>query len=86
MNTLTRDLPYWLWGAVLLLWASLTAPFPAAAPARDGLLTQNAPGFTVPEPLVGPVRVIPQANAALLSPCAGTDFVPAPAERTLAEL
>ncbi|MBD5646123.1 MAG: hypothetical protein HDQ89_00365 [Desulfovibrio sp.] len=85
MNTLTHNLPYWLWGAVLLLWACLTALL-LAAPVRDAALTQAAPGYTVPEPHVGPVRVIPAARAALVSPCAGPDFVLAPAEQALAEL
>ena len=86
MNTLTHNLPYWLWGAALLLWATLTALLLAAAPMRDAAFTQAAPGYTVPEPHVGPVRVIPEASAALVSPCAGQDFMPAPAEHTLAEL
>lgn len=85
MNTLTRDFPYWLWGAVLLLWACLSGIL-LAAPVRDVALTEAAPGFTVAEPHVGQVRVIPQASAALLSPCAGPDFAPEPAKRTLAEL
>lgn len=85
MNTLTRNLPYWLWGAVLLIWACLSGML-LAAPARDMALTVAAPGYTVPEPHVGPVRVIPEASAALVSPCAGRDFVLAPAERALAEL
>lgn len=85
MNTFSHNLPYWLWGAVLLLWACASA-LPLFAPVRDVALTDAAPGFTVPEPHVGPVRVIPEASAALVSPCAGTDFVLAPVEQTLAEL
>ena len=85
MNTLTHNLPYWLWGAVLLLWAGLTA-LPLAAPAHHAPPAQAAPGYTVPEPHVGPVRVIPEASAALVSPCAGQDFGLAPAEQALAEL
>lgn len=85
MNTLTRNLAYWLWGAVLLLWACLSGIL-LTAPVRDATLAEAAPGYTVPEPHVGPVRVIPAASAALVSPCAGPDFVPAPAEQALAEL
>lgn len=86
MNTLSHNLAYWLWGGVLLLWASLTALLLAAAPAHDAGRAEAVPGFTVPEPHVGQVRVIPRASAALMSPCAGPDFGLAPAERTLAEL
>ena len=86
MNTLSHNLAYWLWGAVLLLWACLTAGLLLAAPVRDAAVAQAAPGYTVPEPHVGPVRVIPVASAALVSPCAGQDFRLAPAEQALAEL
>lgn len=70
---------------MLLSWACLTALL-LAAPARDVALTVGAPGYTVPEPHVGPVRGIPEASAALVNPCAGPDFVLAPAEQALAEL
>lgn len=87
MKTLlaARDLPYWLWGAVLLLCACLYALL-LAAPARDAVLAQAAPGFTVAEPHVGQVRVIPQASAALVSPCAAQDSLLAVGETALAEL
>lgn len=86
MHTFSHNLPYWLWGAVLLLWACLYAPLLAGAPARDTAPTEGAPGFTVPEPHVGPVRVIPQASAALVSPCAGRDSLLAVGAAGLAEL
>lgn len=80
-----RDLPYWLWGAVLLLCACLYGLL-LAAPVRDARLAQAAPGFTVAEPHVGQVRVIPQASAALVSPCAAQDGLLAVGEAALAEL
>lgn len=86
MNTIAHDLPYWLWGAVLLLCACLYALMLAGAPVRDVTLTEAAPGFTVPEPHVGPVRVIPQASAALLSPCAAQESLLAAGGQALAEL
>ena len=87
MKTLVsaRDLPYWLWGAVLLLCACLYG-MRLAAPVRDATLAQAAPGFTVAEPHVGEVRVIPQASAALVSPCAAQDRPLAVGEQTRAEL
>ena len=86
MHTFSRNLAYWLWGAALLLWAGLYAPLLAGGPVRDAAPAEAAPGYTVPEPHVGPVRVIPQASAALVSPCAGPDFGLEPAHRALAEL
>ncbi|WP_165075171.1 MULTISPECIES: hypothetical protein [unclassified Desulfovibrio] len=80
-----RELPYWLWGAVLLLCACLYGML-LAAPVRDARLAQAVPGFTVTEPHVGQVRVIPQASAALVSPCAAQDTLLAEGEQTLAEL
>ena len=87
MKTLlaARDLVYWLWGAVLLLSACLYAAL-LAVPVRDAALAQFAPGFTVPEPHVGQVRVIPQANAVLVSPCAAQDGPLAVGGAALAEL
>ena len=80
------DLPYWLWGAVLALCACLYALAPLAFPHADRPVVYTAPGFTVPEPHVGQVRVIPQANAALVSPCAAQDGLLAVGEQALAEL
>ncbi len=85
MNTLTHDLAYWLWGAVLVLCACLYGML-LAAPVRDATLAQAVPGFTVAEPHVGQVRVIPQASAALVSPCAAQDSLLAVGQQTLAEL
>lgn len=85
MTTLTRNLAYWLWGAVLFVWASLSA-FTLAVPADDGTLTCAAPGYTVPEPHVGQVRVIPEASAALVSPCAGPESLRIVGSQVLAEL
>lgn len=80
-----RELPYWLWAAVLVLCACLYGML-LAAPARDAVMAQAVPGFTVAEPHVGQVRVIPQASAALVSPCAARDGLRAGGEQTLAEL
>ena len=87
MKTLiaARDLPYWLWGAALVLCACLYG-MQLAAPVGDAALAQAAPGFTVAEPHVGQVRVIPQASAALLSPCASGDSLLPVDAPTLAEL
>lgn len=85
MNTLTHDLAYWLWGAALLLCACLYALL-LAAPGRDAGLAQAVPGFTVAEPHVGQVRVIPAASAALLSPCAARDSLVAGGEAAPTEL
>ena len=84
-HTAARDLPYWLWGAVLLLCACLYA-MPLAAPGRDAGLARAVPGYTVAEPHVGQVRVIPEARAALLSPCAAPGSLFAAGEAALAEL
>lgn len=88
MNTRTaaNDLPYRLLGAALLLGAVLHAVAPAARPAPDMTLAQAAPGFTVAAPHVGQVRVIPLANAALISPCAAQDLTLPAAQQTVAEL
>lgn len=80
-----RDFPYWLWGAVLLLCACLNGML-LAAPVRDAGMAQAVPSFTVAEPHVGQVRVIPQASAALVSPCAAQDSLLAVSAPTLAEL
>ena len=40
MNTHTREPPYWLWGAALVLRACLTALLLAAAPAHDATLAE----------------------------------------------
>lgn len=87
MKTLlaARELPYWLWGAVLLLCACLYGML-LAAPAHDAEMAQAVPGFTVAEPHVGRVRVIPQASAALVSPCAARGSLLAVGEQALAEL
>ena len=85
MNTLTHDLAYWLWGAALLLCACLYALL-LAAPVPDRVPAQAVPGFTVAEPHVGQVRVIPAASAALVSPCATRDSILAVRETALAEL
>ena len=80
-----RDLPYCLWGAALVLCACLYGML-LGAPGRDAGLTQAVPGFTVAEPHVGQVRVIPQASAALVSPCAARDSLLAVGEASQAEL
>lgn len=88
MNTLcdAEDLPYRLWGAALFLSACLYALPPGGTAPRDELPAYAAPGFTVEAPLVGQVRVIPLANAELVSPCAGLPAASPPAGRKLAEL
>lgn len=80
-----NNLPYWLWGAVLFLSACLYVLPPGGAAPGDGIPAYAAPGFTVDAPQVGQVRVIPLANAELVSPCAAAPAAP-PAEQTLAEL
>ncbi len=88
MNTLydAEDLPYWLWGAALLLSACLYALPPGGLAPRDDLPAYAAPGFTVEAPQVGQVRVIPLANAELVSPCAGPPAASPLTGRKLAEL
>ena len=87
MNTpsAAHDLPYRLWGCALLLCATLHAgAFFAPAPQR--LPAEAAPGFTVAAPHVGQMRVIPLANAALVSPCAAQSVSLPAAEQAVAEL
>ncbi len=88
MDTLcdAEDLPYWLWGAALLLSACLHALPPGGAGLCDELPAYAAPGFTVETPQVGQVRVIPLANAELVSPCAGFSTASSSTDRKLAEL
>lgn len=88
MNILcdAKDLPYRLWGAALLLSACLHALPPGGAAPRDELPAHAAPGFTVEAPQVGQMRVIPLANAELVSPCAGLPAASPLPGRKLAEL
>lgn len=80
-RALTRadNLPYALWGAVLLLCALYFA-FSLPGHGNAGFLTGSAPGYTIPAPHVGAMRVIPLARAALLSPCAAWEAPPLLAE------
>lgn len=88
MNALcaAEDLPYWLWAAALLLSACLHALPWGGTEIRDGVPPYAAPGFTVEAPQVGQVRVIPLANAELVSPCAAFPAASPPGEQSLAEL
>lgn len=82
-----HDLPYWLWGAVLLCCACLHALPPDDLRRRDSPpVRAAASGFTVVAPQVGQVRVIPLASAVLVSPCAGPDLPLSGAEHALSGL
>lgn len=78
-RTQADNLPYALWGAVLLLCAFCFA-FSLPGHGNAGFLTGPAPGYTIPAPHVGAMRVIPMARAALLSPCAAWEAPPLLAE------
>lgn len=88
MNALiaAKDAPYWLWGATLLVSAFLYAFALAGLHRPDPPQAQTPPGFTVAEPHVGQVLVIPLASSTLVSPCAAPDpGLPRP-EQAFAEL
>lgn len=88
MNSLlaAKDAPYWLWGATLLLSACLYAFALAGLHRTDEPAPKAAPGFTVAEPHVGQVLVIPLASSTLVSPCAGQDISLPRTGQALAEL